>query len=271
MSKKVAILGGGNIGVAMAKGFTRSGYLKPDNLIITRRHPEHIKDLEKEGYIITNDNNYAVKNSEIVIVAVRPEQLKSLLDVIKDDVQENKHIIVSVVTGATIDFIKSYLGKKVWVFRVMPNTAVAICESMTTISSIDAPEDVRKKVVTLFSKVGKALEIPEEYIIPATVLCASGIAFFLRVIRAASQGGIEIGFHSDEAIMMAAQTAKGSASILLESKGHPESEIDKVTTPRGITIAGLNEMEHNGISSALIKGIIVSYKKAVELMQNGKK
>ncbi len=100
---------------------------------------------------------------------------------------------------------------------------------------------------------------------PATVLCACGIAFFLRAIRAASQGGIEIGFHAEDALAMAAQTARGAASLLLESGKHPESEIDRVTTPMGCTIAGLNQMEHEGFSSALIRGIITSANKAAKL------
>lgn len=271
MEKKVCILGGGNIGTAMAKGFVRSGYLKPSDIIITRRQPEHLKEFEKEGYTVTRDNVFAVSHSEIVIIAVRPEQLAELVEEIKGSVDEDVHTVVSVVTGAAIKYIKGLIGKEVPVIRVMPNTAVSICESMTCFSCEDVSREKKEKVRSLFSSVGKVLEIPEEYMVPATSLCACGIAFFLRCIRAASQGGIEIGFHSDEAILMAAQTARGAASILLESYGHPESEIDKVTTPRGCTIAGLNEMEHNGLSSAMIKGIVVSYNKAMELVKdNGK-
>ena len=98
--------------------------------------------------------------------------------------------------------------------------------------------------------------------VPATALCACGIAFFLRAIRAASQGGIEIGFHADEAITLAAQTARGAAALLLEFGSHPETEIDKVTTPKGCTIYGLNEMENRGFSSAMIRGIITASEKA---------
>jgi len=271
MERKICILGGGNIGTAMAKGFVRSGYLKPSDVIITRRHPEYLKELEKEGYVTTRDNNYAISHSEIVIIAVRPEQLERLIDEIKDSIDEDRHIIVSVVTGAAIKYISGLIGKKVPVIRAMPNTAVSICESMTCLSYGNVSGKKKEKIYSLFSSVGKVLEISEEYIVPATSLCACGIAFFLRCIRAASQGGIEIGFHSDEAILMAAQTARGAASILLESYGHPEFEIDKVTTPRGCTIAGLNEMEHNGLSSAMIKGIVVSYNKAMELAKNNGK
>ena len=100
---------------------------------------------------------------------------------------------------------------------------------------------------------------------PATALCACGVAFFLRCVRAASQGGIEIGFHPEEALLLAAQTARGAASLLLQEGRHPESEIDRVTTPRGCTIAGLNEMEHRGLSSAMIRGIVVSARAASDL------
>jgi len=109
--------------------------------------------------------------------------------------------------------------------------------------------------------------VNESLMAPATALCGSGLAFFLRSIRAASQGGTEIGFHADEAILLAAQTARGAASLTIDSEMHPESEIDKVTTPKGITISGLNEMEHQGFSSAMIKGITTSTEKVTRLFK----
>jgi pyrroline-5-carboxylate reductase len=149
----------------------------------------------------------------------------------------------------------------------MPNTAIAIQESMTCIASNNASVENIAKVKDLFDTVGETIEIHEELMTSATALCACGIAFFLRAIRAASQGGIEIGFHAAEALHMAAQTAKGAASLLLQNKSHPENEIDKVTSPKGCTIAGLNEMEHAGFSSALIKGIRLSSIKAGNLYE----
>ena len=153
------------------------------------------------------------------------------------------------------------IDKNVPIIRSMPNTAIAIGESMTCLSSLngDAGMDVAKD---LFEKLGTTLIISEDQMTPATALAACGVAFFLRAIRAASQGGIEIGFHSRDALLMAAQTAKGAASLLLQHSDHPEGEIDKVTTPRGCTIAGLNKMEHAGFSSALIQGIVTSAEKA---------
>ncbi|MED5427551.1 MAG: pyrroline-5-carboxylate reductase dimerization domain-containing protein, partial [Candidatus Neomarinimicrobiota bacterium] len=134
------------------------------------------------------------------------------------------------------------------IVRIMPNTAISICESMESVKRI-------------FDQLGLTLVVKEELIGSATALCGSGLAFFLRAVRAASQGGTEIGFHAEEAILLAAQTARGAASLTLESKMHPESEIDKVTTPKGITISGLNEMEHQGFSSAMIRAIVRSAEK----------
>ena len=147
----------------------------------------------------------------------------------------------------------------------MPNTASSICESITCLCS-DSNNQKFKKAISIFNHLGKTLTIPEENMVAATALGACGIAFFLRAIRAASQGGIEIGFHSDESFLIAAQTAKGAASLVLDSSSHPESEIDNVTTPKGATISGINEMEHHGFSSALIKGITTSTKKIHQLL-----
>ena len=124
-----------------------------------------------------------------------------------------------------------------------------------------------KRSQSLFNNVGQTLIIDEEQMASATALCACGVAFFLRAIRAASQGGIEIGFHSEEAFTIAAQTARGAATLLLDNDAHPEAEIDRVTTPMGATIAGLNEMEHRGFSSAMIKGITTSTEKVARLFQ----
>src|SRR5690606_19154811 len=117
--------------------------------------------------------------------------------------------------------------------------------------------------------VGSTVHINEDLMTSATASCACGIAFFLRSIRAASQGRVEIGFHANEASKMPVQKAKGAARLHIQHQSHPESEIDKVTSPKGCTIAGLNEMEHFGFSSSLIKGIKLSALKAGGLYEGG--
>lgn len=264
-SRKIAILGGGNIGLALVEGLRLSGFFELSNIYITRRNIEAIKSFGEKGFKITNNNKEAVTNSEVVIISVQPQQLNDLLSEIAEVLDPQKHLVISIVSGASIRQIKNHIGKNIEVIRVMPNTAISIQESMTCISLENRKSDSLKVVEEIFSHVGRTLIINEDLMIPATALCACGIAFFLRAIRAASQGGIEIGFHSEEALLMSAQVAKGAAELILSAHTHPEGEVDKVTTPRGCTISGLNQMEHNGFSSALIKGIVTSADKAAKL------
>jgi len=262
---KIAILGGGNIGRAIASGLVKSGKTDPGNIFITRRNKEHLSDLEKEGILTGSNNVDAVLQSEVILLAVRPKQLPDLLDEIKLSIDPEKHIIGSVVTAYTIDDIVNEIGADVPVIQVMPNTAIAIGESMTCLAVKKEFCDQLDVVKSIFDQLGSTLVISEQLISASTILGACGIAFFLRAIRAASQGGIQVGFHAEQAMLIAAQVAKGAASLLLVAGKHPEDEIDKVTTPRGCTIAGLNEMEHNGLSSALIKGIVKSYEEIEQL------
>lgn len=153
------------------------------------------------------------------------------------------------------------MGKSLPVFRAMPNTAIAIQQSMTCISFSNASTQQARLVGQLFETLGKVAVIDEKLMDAATVLGACGTAYAMRYIRANIQGGIEIGFDAKIASLIAAQTVLGAAELLLQNGSHPEQEIDKVTTPKGCTIAGLNEMEHRGFSSSLIRGITVSYNK----------
>ncbi|MBL7111220.1 MAG: pyrroline-5-carboxylate reductase [Bacteroidales bacterium] len=262
---KIAILGGGNIGQAIAKGLLKTGQVDPGNITITRRSKGFLMDLEKEGIKTSNNNVEAVLQSEVLLLAVRPKQLPGLLAEIKSSIDPKKHIIGSMVTAYSIEDIVNGIGVNVPVIQVMPNTAIAIGESMTCLAVKEEFCDQLEVIKSIFDMLGSTLVISESLISASTILGACGIAFFLRAIRAASQGGIQVGFHAREAQLIAAQVAKGAASLLLETGNHPEDEIDRVTTPRGCTIAGLNEMEHNGLSSALIKGIVKSYEEIEQL------
>ena len=259
--KKIAILGGGNLGTAIAQGVVKAKLAVAFDITITRRNLTKISHLKKEGFKLSTDNASALKNSTLIILCVQPKQLAGLLSEISSSLDPKKHILVSTITGITTDEIASHLQKKIPIVRAMPNTAIAIGSSMTCLCAKDASEIQLAEIKHLFDGLGVTLVIEERLMKAATVLAASGIAFFMRYIRAATQGGIQLGFDSEEAQLIAAQTAKGAASLLLSQESHPEIEIDKVTTPEGCTIAGLNEMEHQGLSSALIKGIISSYEK----------
>ena len=260
----VAILGVGNLGRALAVGWTERGPYRTDCVTLTRRRHEKLADLAARGHPVLSDNVEAVRRSELIVLGVQPQQIDGVLDEIAPALDPTRHRVISVVSGVSISRIRQRVGPEVPVVRAMPNMAVSIGESMTCIAADEHGKDALAEAQTLFDLVGRTLVIAEEMVVPATALCACGVAFFLRGVRAASQGGIEIGFHPEEALFLAAQTARGAASLLLKG-GHPESEIDRVTTPRGCTIAGLNEMEHQGFSSALIKGILLSAEKADRL------
>lgn len=260
MGKKIVIVGGGNLGSAITEGLLKSKFSKPSEIIITKRNIATLKSLKERGIEVTDDNAAAVKKSEVIILAIKPFQVMEVLNKIKKDLTGDK-ILISVVTGVTIHEIEGMIKKSIPVFRAMPNTAIAIQESMTCICSHQAGAADIKYVHELFNNLGKVVTIEEKLMEAATILGACGTAYAMRYIRANIQGGIEIGFDATTASLIAAQTVKGAADLLLQKGTHPEQEIDKVTTPKGCTIAGLNEMEHQGFSSSLIKGIVASYKK----------
>ena len=261
--KKIAIIGGGNLGSSLAEGLVKSGKYSVNDIIISKRNPNTLPQLTEQCFNVISDNSKAIKQSEIVVLAVLPQQFDAVISEIKDTLTEN-HVLVSVVSGVSISAIEAVVSNTP-VLRAMPNTAIAIQESMTCIASNEKSKQYEQEISNMFDCVGLSMTINEELMTSATALCACGIAFFLRAIRAASQGGTQIGFHADEALKMAAQTAKGAAALLVEHGKHPEREIDKVTSPEGCTIAGLNEMEHKGFSSAMIRGIVTSAEKAGKL------
>jgi pyrroline-5-carboxylate reductase len=261
MNKKIAIIGGGNLGTAIAEGLLNSGFALPEHILITKRNIKTLLSLEKRGVLISDNNEEAVRYADLIILAVKPFQVDDILAKIKPGLIPEKHVLVSVITGISIGHMLQSVGKKLTVIRAMPNTAIAIQQSMTCLASHEATREQIEYIEDLFNQLGKVAWIDEKLMDAATVLGACGTAYAMRYIRANIQGGIEIGFDAATASLIAAQTVKGAAELLLQKGSHPEQEIDKVTTPKGCTIAGLNEMEHQGFSSSLIKGIVASYDK----------
>ena len=257
---KIAIIGGGNLGSAIAAGLLKSNFCAAENITVTKRNIATLNSLQQKGVTIHADNRKAVAENDVIILAIKPFQIKEILEEIKGSINANQ-LLISVVTGISLEEIKSIVGNEVSVVRAMPNTAIAIQESITCLSAGKINADQLKYTEALFAALGKTVLIDEKLMNAATVLGACGTAYAMRYIRASVQGGIEIGFDAATASLIAAQTVKGAAELLLTTNTHPEQEIDKVTTPKGCTIAGLNEMEHQGFSSAIIKGIAASFHK----------
>lgn len=263
---KIAILGTGNLGLSIAKGLIVNNAIT--TLYLTKRTITSIESYNEYGNVfVTTDNRTAVEKSDIIILAIQPRHTELVLNEIKDLLTE-KHVVISTVTGFKIPRIEAIIGNDQFIIRAMPNTAISVGKSMTCICSNEKGKKRVNVALAIFNRLGNSIEIPEEQMQAATVICASGIAFWMRLIRATTQGAIQLGFESTEALEMSMHTCLGAASLLVESGNHPEQEIDRVTTPGGCTIEGLNEMEHQGLSSSLIKGLKASFDKINQISKS---
>jgi len=256
----IQIIGGGNLGVAIAVGL--ANYSKGNHITITRRNTAQIQHLSQTGINVSSNNIEKINQADLIILTIKPYQIDTVLNEILPHIS-NK-IIASAVSGVSLETLQQKTKGAHPIVRIMPNIAAQFAESATCISFSEQNKEAGEQVVNLFNHLGTAIVIEEKLMDAATVLGACGTAYALRYIRASMQAGIEIGFDAQTALAIASQTAKGAAKMALEEKIHPEQLIDRVTTPQGCTIVGLNEMEHQGFSSALIRGIKTSLHKIKE-------
>jgi len=252
----VHIIGGGNLGASIAIGIAK--FTEGNQITVTRRNTANILHLEQLGVSVSKDNQHNIQNADIIILTIKPYQVDTVLAEILPAITNKT--IASAVSGLSIENLQSKIGTNHQAVRIMPNIAAQFGASATCIAFQESNKEEAQNVVRLFEGLGTAPIIDEKLMDAATVLAASGTAFALRYIRASMQAGIEIGFDWQTALAISAQTVKGAAEMLLEEKTHPEQLIDRVTTPQGCTIAGLNEMEMHGFSSSLIRGIKTSLK-----------
>lgn len=260
-NKKIAIIGCGNLGTSIVNGLLEQEDFLPQNLHITKRNPASLLYLQDKGVRVHSDNLLAAKEADIIILGVKPFNVLSILKEIKPAIEVEKQIVVSLATGITLDEMFEVLDPKTTLFRAMPNIAADIRESITCICSRNSNTETENQVKELFNSIGFSISIDESLMEAATVLGACGIAYVLRFMRAMIQGGIQIGFDAKTASQIVNQTVKGAAELMIQKNMHPEEAIDKVTTPKGCTIVGLNEMEHQGFSAAMVRGVLASYQK----------
>ncbi|MCE7055550.1 pyrroline-5-carboxylate reductase [Algoriphagus sp. AGSA1] len=258
---KIAIVGCGNLGASIANGLLRREDFDPKNLTLTKRHLESLSAYTVLGVNVQSDNISAAAQADIVILGVKPYNIAPILNEIKPALDPKKQVIISLATGITLAEMYEVVDPRTITFRAMPNIAADIQESVTCICAKNADNAQIGLVSELFDGIGFTIPIDESLMEAATVLGACGIAYVLRFMRAMIQGGIQIGFDSVTASKIVNQTVKGAAELMIQKNMHPEAAIDKVTTPKGCTIVGLNEMEHQGFSSAMVRGVIASYEK----------
>lgn len=257
---KITIIGVGNIGGAIANGLANSSDIKASNITCADFSQQALDKINQLNPAIrtTSDNIEAIKKADIIILAVKPWRMQSLCESIRETLDYKKQIILSVAAGITFEQLAQYLTVDTTnpvLFRIVPNTAIEVKSSMTFIAAQHATEEQTAQVLKIFNSLGTAMLVEERLIIAGTALASCGIAYAFRYIHAATEGGVELGFYPEEAQEIVLQTLQGAIDLLKIKGTHPEAEINKVTTPGGITIKGLNEMEHAGFTSAVIKGI----------------
>jgi pyrroline-5-carboxylate reductase len=259
---KVSIIGAGNMGGAIALGLAEGSVIGASDITAINRSQSKTDKLRKANPAIhAVANNYSsLAQADIIIIGVKPWLVKDVLDTHKGSLH-SKQIFISVAASISLDELEAWTFPGASIFRVIPNTAIAIKDSMTFIASRNTSPEQDELVGKMFDELGKAMFIDEKLVPAVTALSSCGIAFAFRYIRASMEGGIEMGIYPNQAKDILIQTLRGAINLLEANGSHPEEEIDKVTTPGGITIKGLNEMEHAGFTSAIIKGLKASFVK----------
>ena len=247
------------MGGAIADGLIKGDAIRNEDICIS--DPSRIcRDrFAEKGITATPSNQLAAQGADIVCVVVKPWLVEQVLKSIKDVLDYDKQILVVVAAGVKSESIKEWMAKDskmIPLFLVIPNIAIAQLQSMTFIvPSVATQSQHTEQVVKLFDSMGKSIITDEQHLAAGTTLASCGIAYAMRYVRAASEGGVELGFKADDAKRIVMQTMKGAVELLEASGLHPEAAIDLVTTPGGVTIKGLNEMEHAGFTSAVIRGL----------------
>ena len=253
---KISVIGAGAMGGATVEGLIKGHQFKNEDITVSDPSQAVVDKFAKLGVNATTDNQQAAKTADIVCVVVKPWLVERVLTDIKAELDPKKHLLIVIAAGVTSASIKEWLGANCPpLFLVIPNIAIAQLASMTFIVPCDANQQQTDLVQSIFNDMGKSLLTDEQHLASGTTLASCGIAYAMRYIRAAAEGGVELGFKADDAKKIVMQTMKGAVELLEASGMHPETAIDLVTTPGGVTIKGLNEMEHAGFTSAVIRGL----------------
>ena len=257
---KIAIIGAGNMGGAIARCLAHGNM--DINIAVADLAQDKLDELKAEynAIEVSTDSSAMVADADVVLLAVKPWLVEPVLKSVLPTLDLSRQIILSIAAGVDIATLTSWLGDETAVvFRAIPNTAISIHQSMTFVChNANATAEQVTQVETIFNALGKAAVIEERLMGAATSLCSCGIAFAMRYVRAATEGGVELGIYPNDAKQYVLQTLRGAVELLEATGNNPEVEIDKVTTPGGITIKGLNAMEAHGFTTAVIEGLKAS-------------
>lgn len=264
---KIAIIGAGNMGSAVARGLAMGTIVETSDIVVSNPSQGKLDAIQAEfsEIEVTNDNKAAVEGADTIILAVKPWKVKEVIDEIKGGLDYACQTVISMAAGIGTAQLCEWLdkGDGVYpaVYYLIPNTAIAVMSSMTFIASSHSTPERDAQILAIFKELGDAMLV-EERLMPAGMALAScGIAYVMRYIRAATEGGVELGLYAKDAQRIMMQTMIGAVDLLADGNSHPEAEIDKVTTPGGLTIRGLNAMEESGFTKSVINGLRASVKK----------
>lgn len=255
------------MGGALARGLAKGSIVATSDIYVSNPSTPKLEALKAEfEEINTTTNNCEVASvADMVVLAVKPWKVVEVLDQIKPHLDYKRQTVASMVGGLGIAQLSEWLdkgdGTLPATYLIIPNTAIATMSSMTFIASARATDAEDRAMVDIFNELGEAMLVDEGLIPAGTSLASCGIAYALRYIRAAMEGGVELGFRADDAKRIVMQTMRGAADILAANGSHPEAEIDRVTTPGGLTIKGLNAMEAAGFTNSVIEGLRASTKR----------
>jgi pyrroline-5-carboxylate reductase len=265
--KKLAVLGAGKLGGILLRAYLKQELFSPKRVTATVKHSEKASALAKElGVSVATDNRKAVTGADIVLLGVKPQVVGDVLKEIAPELNE-KTLVLSVAASVPTSYIEHRLGEKVPVVRAMPNTPSAVGCGMTGICrGAHAGPDHLEMARAMFNAVGRTVVVDEKNMDAVTGLSASGPAFAYIILESLAEAGVKVGLPRDVATLLAAQTMKGAASVVLETGDHPALLKDAVTTPAGCTIDGIMELEEGKLRVTLIKAVVKATSRAGELL-----
>ena len=271
-NKTVGFIGSGNMGEALIHGLLFGHLCRPEQIICSDTRPERLKMIrEAHGVRGTSHNTEVVKQSDIIILSVKPQIMKQVVEEIAKHLDLTK-LIISIAAGVPLEAIESSARKELKLVRVMPNICVSVREG---VSAIAGGKHIQKDDLmiakAIFDSVGKSLFIEESLLDAVTGLSGSGPAYIFLIVEALADGGVKMGLARDDALIMASQTVLGAAKMLIETEEHPGRLKDMVTSPGGTAIAGLHTLEQGGVRTTLINAVEVATQRSKalgEIMKN---
>ncbi|HPQ12125.1 MAG TPA: pyrroline-5-carboxylate reductase [Paludibacteraceae bacterium] len=260
---KIAIIGAGNMGGALARGWSKSDILSAENIAISDISQEKLDQLTafNPHFTVSTSNREIIRQADIVLLAIKPWLVETVAKEISKSIDYKKQVIISIAAGVSFETLTHFFDSNGVFFRVIPNVAVEIGQGVSVVSSFNACKEHQQLLLEIFNVLGKTFFVSENQMDAFMALTSCGIAYAFRYVRASVAGAVEMGISPQMAQEAVIQTVRGAVDLLELHQSHPETEIDKVTTPGGFTIKGLNEMEANGFSNAVIKGLKASYSK----------